>query len=59
MTEFSQLRLEFSSMVFVWVEVWCDNHTVIELPARQWLLCLLTVNNGIELHKYLFKLQIY
>jgi len=58
-THFSWLRLELSSVVLVWVEVWCDNHTVIELPPCQWLLCLLTINNGIELYEHLKTLQTF
>ena len=47
------MRLEFSAVISVWIEVRRDHHTVWELSSCQILLCFLTINDRIKLHKNL------
>lgn len=45
--------LEFSAMVFLGVEVGCDDDAVAELAAGEGLLSPLAIRHRVELHKHL------
>jgi hypothetical protein len=45
--------LELASMIAVGVEVGCHDHAIAELASSERLLRVLTIQNRIELHKYL------
>lgn len=46
-------NLEFSTVVFIGIEVRCDDDTIAELATGESLLGLLAVSNAVELYKYL------
>lgn len=47
------VSLEFTAMVFIWIEVWSYNHAIAELSSSKRLLCLLAIDNRIELNEHL------
>lgn len=46
-------NLEFSTMIFVGIEVRSDYDAIVELPAGKSLLRLLAINYAIEFYEYL------
>jgi len=46
-------RLEFSPVVLVRIEIRCNHNSVVELPARERLLRLLTIQYRVEFNEHL------
>lgn len=55
----STLKLEFSTVVFVGIEVGGDHDPIAELATSKCLLRFLAVSNAVELNKYLWNKKIY